>query len=50
MTKREYEALLQRYKELSDGDPDTTHTDDDIPYDLKSYIVEIDSEKLILII
>ena len=46
VTKREYEALLQRYKELSDGDPDTTHTDDDIPYDLKSYIVEIDSEKI----
>lgn len=46
VTKRKYEALLQRYKELSDGDPDTTHTDDDIPYDLKSYIVEIDSEKI----
>lgn len=46
VTKREYDALLQRYKELSDGDPDTTHTDDDIPYDLKSYIVEIDSEKI----
>ena len=46
VTKREYDALLQRYKELSDGDPDTKHTDDDIPYDLKSYIVEIDSEKI----
>lgn len=46
VTKREYEALLQRYKELSYGAPDTTHTDDDIPYDLKSYIVEIDSEKI----
>lgn len=46
VTKREYDALLQRYKELSGGDPDTTHTDDDIPYDLKSYIVEIDSEKI----
>lgn len=45
VTKREYDALLQRYKELSGGDPDTTHTDDDIPYDLKSYIIEIDSEK-----
>lgn len=46
VTKREYDALLQRYKELSDGNPDTTHTNDDIPYDLKSYIVEIDSEKI----
>ncbi len=46
VTKREYDALLQRYKELSSGDPDTTHTDDDIPYDLKSYIIEIDSEKI----
>ena len=46
VTKREYDALLQRYKELSGGDPDTTHKDDDIPYDLKSYIVEIDSEKI----
>ena len=46
VTKREYDALLQRYKELSGGDSDTKHTDDDIPYDLKSYIVEIDSEKI----
>lgn len=46
VTKREYDALLQRYKELSSGDSDTTHTDDDIPYDLKSYIIEIDSEKI----
>ena len=46
VTKREYDALLQRYKELSGGDPDTKHTDDDIPYDLKSYIIEIDSEKI----
>lgn len=46
VTKREYDALLQRYKELSGGDSDTTHKDDDIPYDLKSYIVEIDSEKI----
>ena len=46
VTKREYDALLQRYKELSDGNPDTTHTNDDIPYDLKSHIVEIDSEKI----
>lgn len=46
VTKREYDALLQRYKELSMIGPDTSHTDDDIPYDLKSYIVEIDSEKI----
>lgn len=46
VTKREYDALLQRYKELSVSDPDTSHPDDDIPYDLKSYIVEIDSEKI----
>lgn len=46
VTKREYDALLQRYKELSGDGPDTSHTDDDIPYDLKSYIVEIDSEKI----
>ena len=46
VTKREYDALLQRYKELSGDDPDRTHPDDDIPYDLKSYIIEIDSEKI----
>lgn len=46
VSKHEYDALLQRYKELSGGDPDTKHTDDDIPYDLKSYIIEIDSEKI----
>lgn len=46
VTKREYDALLQRYKELSGGGPDTPPPPDDIPYDLKSYIIEIDSEKI----
>lgn len=44
VSKHEYDALLQRYKELSK--PVTPPTGEDIPYDLKSYIVEIDSEKI----
>lgn len=46
VSKREYDALVHRYKELAGVGPDTPHTDEDIPYDLKSYIVEIDSEKI----
>lgn len=46
VSKREYDALVHRYKELADVGPDTPHTDEDIPYDLKSYIIEIDSEKI----
>ena len=49
VTKREYDALLQRYKELSsgdDGDGDGDGGGETIPYDLKSYIIEIDSEKI----
>lgn len=45
VTKREYDALLQRYKELSPGD-DGDGGDEIMPYDLKSYIIEIDSEKI----
>jgi len=45
VTKREYDALLQRYKELSPGDGGDGG-DEIIPYDLKSYIIEIDSEKI----
>lgn len=44
VSKHEYDALLQRYKELSK--PGTPPTGEDIPYELKSYIVEIDSEKI----
>lgn len=47
VTKREYDALLQRYKELSSGDDgDGDDGGETIPYDLKSYIIEIDSEKI----
>lgn len=46
VSKREYDALVHRYKELADVGPGTPHTDEDIPYDLKSYIIEIDSEKI----
>lgn len=45
VTKREYDALLQRYKELSPGDGGDGG-DEIMPYDLKSYIIEIDSEKI----
>ena len=45
VTKREYDALLQRYKELSAGDGGDGG-DEIMPYDLKSYIIEIDSEKI----
>lgn len=45
VTKREYDALLQRYKELSPGG-DGDGGEEIIPYDLKSYIIEIDSEKI----
>lgn len=45
VTKREYDALLQRYKELSSGG-DGDGGEEIIPYDLKSYIIEIDSEKI----
>lgn len=45
VTKREYDALLQRYKELSPGD-DSDGGEKNLPYDLKSYIIEIDSEKI----
>lgn len=45
VTKREYDALLQRYKELSEGDGGDGG-DEIMPYDLKSYIIEIDSEKI----
>ena len=45
VSKHEYDALLQRYKELSGGGSGTLPPDD-IPYDLKSYIIEIDSEKI----
>ena len=44
VSKHEYDALVLRYKELSK--PITPPTGEDIPYDLKSYIVEIDSEKI----
>lgn len=46
VTKREYDALLQRYKELSSGDDGDGDGGETIPYDLKSYIIEIDSEKI----
>ena len=45
VTKREYDALLQRYKELSPGNGGDGG-EESIPYDLKSYIIEIDSEKI----
>lgn len=45
VTKREYDALLQRYKELSPGDGGDGG-EKNLPYDLKSYIIEIDSEKI----
>lgn len=45
VTKREYDALLQRYKELSPGDGGDGG-EKSLPYDLKSYIIEIDSEKI----
>lgn len=45
VTKREYDALLQRYKELSPGNGGDGG-EEIIPYDLKSYIIEIDSEKI----
>lgn len=46
VTKREYDALLQRYKELSPGVDGGDGGEEIIPYDLKSYIIEIDSEKI----
>ena len=45
VTKREYDALLQRYKELSPG-VGGDGGEEAVPYDLKSYIIEIDSEKI----
>ena len=45
VSKHEYDALVLRYKELSGGGSGTLPPDD-IPYDLKSYIIEIDSEKI----
>ena len=46
VTKREYDALLQRYKELSPGVDGGDGGEEIIPYDLKSHIIEIDSEKI----
>lgn len=46
-TERNYLVLLQRYKEIDKDRPDpNSNDDDDIPYDLKGYITEIDTGKI----
>ena len=48
MPYSEYQALLQRYKELRPGKGPNPHGGDnpDVPYDLKGYLIETDTGKI----